>query len=196
MVDEQKLIDGLRQRDADAFKQLFDLYSDKIYRLAVGLLQNEVEADGVVQDAFLRLFERIDQFEGRAKLGTYLYRIAYNLCQDRLRKRKNNASFEKIIDEDGDLPMPKSYLDWAETPMSLLTAAELSEQIKQAVDQLPHRLKSVFILREIEGLSSAETATTLDITLSNAKVRLHRARLHMRETLSAYFSELVQTKKS
>ncbi|MEJ2749891.1 MAG: sigma factor, partial [Anaerolineae bacterium] len=82
MFDENQLLTALRQRDPAAFTRLFDMYSDKVYRLAFGLLEDENEAEGVVQDAFMRLLERLDQCEGRSKLGTWLYRVAYNLSID------------------------------------------------------------------------------------------------------------------
>ena len=106
MLNEQELLSALRNRDADAFAILFETYSDRIYRLAVGLLEDESEAEGVVQDAFIRLFEKLDQFEGRSKLGTWLYRVAYNLCQDRLRKRRPVSSLAIDLDDDEAIPVP------------------------------------------------------------------------------------------
>lgn len=190
MVNEQALLAALRQREPEAFTQLFDLYSDKVYRLAYSQLENEDEAEGVVQDAFLRLFERLDQFEGRSKLSTWLYRVAYNLCQDRLRKRRPLLSLDEE-NEDDDLPAPTVFIDWEELPERYLSATEVSAELDRAIAALPPKLKTVFMLREMEGLSTLECAEVLGISSSAAKVRLHRARLLLREDLAAYFVERV-----
>jgi RNA polymerase sigma-70 factor, ECF subfamily len=190
MLNEQELLSALRNRDADAFAILFETYSDRIYRLAVGLLEDETEAEGVVQDAFMRLFEKLDQFEGRSKLGTWLYRVAYNLCQDRLRKRRPVSSLAMDIDDDEAIPIPAIYVDWSQVPERYLSEAEITAELDRAIATLPSKLKAVFMLREIEGLSTKECAEVLEISDSAAKVRLHRARLLLREQLAMYFTEL------
>jgi RNA polymerase sigma-70 factor (ECF subfamily) len=190
MLDDAQLLIALRQRDPAAFAQLFELYSDKVYRLALGLLEDENEAEGVVQDAFMRLLEHLDQFEGRSKLGTWLYRVAYNLSIDQLRKRQQLLS---LVDE-GDyesIPMPSVLTDWREVPETWLDSSELSAELDRAIASLPAKLKTVFILREIEGCSTAECSQILAISESAAKVRLHRARLLLRERLAEYVKELV-----
>ena len=191
MLDEQQLLAALRHRDPAAFNQLFETYSDKIYRLAVGLLENEAEAEEVVQDAFMRLFERLDQFEGRSKLGTWLYRVAYNLCQDRLRKRKPISPLILDFGDDDTIPIPTIFVDWGRLPEHILSATEINTELNKAISTLPPKLKAVFMLREVEGFSTQESADVLDISISAAKVRLHRARLLLREQLANYFAELV-----
>jgi RNA polymerase sigma-70 factor (ECF subfamily) len=181
--NEALLLEALRQRDSAAFAYLFEQYSDKIYRLSVSLLKDEIEAEGVVQDAFLRLIERLDQFEGRASLGTWLYRIAYNLSIDSLRQRKPELMLEDEV-EDGRLPTPIHLVDWQQWPEKLLTDAEVTAELDQAIAALPEKFRVVFVLREIEGLSTEETAKIAGLSLSAAKVRLHRARLFLREQLT------------
>jgi RNA polymerase sigma-70 factor (ECF subfamily) len=190
MPNEQEMLAALRRRDPAAFSQLFETYSDKVYRLAVGLLENEIEAEEVVQDAFMRLFERLDQFEGRSKLGTWLYRVTYNLCQDRLRKRRPVSHLAMDVDDDETIPVPTIFVDWSQVPERYLTEAEITAELDRAIATLPPKLKAVFMLREIEGLSTKECAEVLEISESAAKVRLHRARLLLREQLAAYFTEL------
>lgn len=192
MFDEQELLAALRRRDATAFSQLFEAYSDRVYRLAVGLLESEVEAEGVVQDTFMRLIERLDQFEGRSKLSTWLYRVAYNLCQDRLRKRKPISTLVEEVDDEGTIPTPTILIDWEQLPERCLTAAEISRELDEAIATLPPKLKAVFILREIEGVSTQACAEALDISVSATKVRLHRARLLLREQLATYFMEMAE----
>lgn len=181
--DEALLLKALRKRDSDAFAHLFDLYSDKIYRLSVSLLKDEVAAEGVVQDTFLRLIERLDQFEGRANLGTWLYRIAYNLSIDRLRKRKPDIVLEDEP-EDGRYPAPIHLIDWKQWPEQLLTDAEVTAELDKAIAALPEKFRVIFVLREIEGLSTKETAKITGLSMSATKVRLHRARLFLREHLT------------
>jgi RNA polymerase sigma-70 factor (ECF subfamily) len=190
MMNEQEMLAALRRRDPDAFSQLFESYSDKVYRLAVGLLENEREAEEVVQDAFLRLFERLEQFEGRSKLSTWLYRVTYNLCQDRLRKRRPEVALAMDIDDEGTMPVRKIFVDWSQVPERYLTEAEITAELDRAIATLPPKLKAVFMLREIEGLSTIECADVLAISSSATKVRLHRARLLLREQLAEYFTEL------
>jgi RNA polymerase sigma-70 factor (ECF subfamily) len=182
MYSEQELIAALRRRDSDAFTFLFDSYSDKVYRLAAGLLEDDMEAEGVVQESFLRLFERLDQFEGRSKLGTWLYRMAYNAAIDRLRKRRPTLSLD--VGDDEEIPTPIILADWRDVPERLLAQAEIRQELDKAIAALPEKYRGIFILREIEGVSTRETAVITGLSISAAKVRLHRARLFLRERLS------------
>lgn len=193
MTDEQQLLANLREQDPDAFTTLFDAYADRIYRLAISMLEDEVEAECVVQDAFMRLFEALDGFEGRSKLGTWLYRVAYNLSIDRLRKRRPDQPLtdEADFDDESGL-MPAIFADWTDAPEPVLTSNEAQSELAAAIADLPNSLRSVFILREVEELSTAEVAEVLNISEGAVKVRLHRARLQLRERLSGYFRERVQ----
>jgi RNA polymerase sigma-70 factor (ECF subfamily) len=180
---ESELITALRQRDADAFAFLFENYSDRIYRLAAGLLGDEMAAEGVVQESFMRLFERLDQFEGRSKISTWLYRVAYNAAIDQLRKRRPIISLDLEI-EDEDLPQPVILIDWQHVPERLLTEAEIKTELDRAIAELPEKYRVVFILREIEGLSTKEASAITGMSTNLVKVRLHRARLILREKLA------------
>lgn len=192
MQNEADLIAALRRRDAAAFSTLFETYSDKIFRVAVGVLGDEDEAEGVVQDSFLRLFENLDRFEGRARLSTWLYRVAYNASIDRLRKRRPvELPPEESNPAGGPGVMPAIFTDWTHAPETVFSSAEAQLELERAINSLPERLRSTFILREIEGLSTAETAEVLGIKAGAVKVQLHRARLHLREQLAAYFDERV-----
>ena len=177
------LLTDLRNREPDAFAYLFEHYSDKIYRLAISMLKQEAAAEGVVQDTFLRLIERLDQFEERSQLGTWLYRIAYNLTVDRLRKRKPELELGDEP-EDGRLTAPVNLVDWQQWPENLLADAEVTAALDEAIAALPEKFRIVFVLREIEGLSTEETAEITSLSLSATKVRLHRARLFLREQLT------------
>lgn len=187
MPSEQELVAALRRREPEAFATLFETYSDKAYRLAVGLLEDETEADCVVQDTFLRMLERLDQFEERAQLSTWLYRVAYNLTMDRLRKRRPTVTMAEEADDDMNTS-PTVLVDWDHLPENELTESELAAELNKAIAALPEKYRVVFILREIEGLSTAETAVITNLSLSAVKVRLHRARLFLREQLAESFA--------
>jgi RNA polymerase sigma-70 factor (ECF subfamily) len=156
--------------------------------VAVGLLGDEDEAEGVMQETFLRLFEKLDQFEGRAKLSTWLYRVAHNASIDRLRQRRPTQSLETNPDTSAPF-LPAIFTDWSQAPDTLFTSDETRYELEQCITGLPESLRSTFVLREIENLSTEETAGILGIKQGAVKVRLHRARLLLRECLSTYFGE-------
>lgn len=183
MYSEQELVTALRRRDPDAFAYLFENYSDKVYRLAAGLLNDDMDAEGVVQESFLRLFERLDQFAGHSKISTWLYRVAYNIALDHLRQHRPTLSLESGED-DTDIPLPVVLADWRDVPERLLTKAEVQMELDKAIAALPEKYRAVFILREIEELSTEETAVVTNLSTSAVKVRLHRARLFLRERLA------------
>lgn len=181
-IDPQ--LSALREGDDAALGALFERYADRIYRLAVGLLHEPAEAEDVVQESFVKALTNLDRFEGRSGIGTWLYRVAYNAAMDRLRRRGREP-----VTESDDMPSPHSMVDWSSTPEALLLDNEARAALDAATDTLSASLRAVFILRDVEGLSTLETAEALGISESAAKVRLHRARLQLRERLSEYFSE-------
>ena len=168
---------------------MVERYSGVVYNLALRLMRNDpMEAEDVLQETFISAFRALDRFEGRSLLSTWLYRIAYNAALMRLRKRElTTVSIDEPREtEEGD-PIPRQLVDWGAVPDQVLLNRELRAALDVAVAALPETLRSVFVLRDIEGLSTAETAAILDLTETNVKVRLHRARLALRERLSAYF---------
>lgn len=185
-LDRPEILARLKQRDPDALALVFDSFANKIYPLALGILNDEQQADGVVQDTFLKLIKHIDSFEGKSKLGTWLYRIAYNEAQQRIRRAKPHLDFNHIVEDD---LLPACLVDWQSIPESQSHGSEALQEMQNAVDNLSEALRAVFILRDVEEVSTQETATILNISESAVKVRLHRARLILREKLSTYFME-------
>lgn len=183
-------IEALKRRDPDALAAIFDRYANRIYRLAVGMLHDEQQADGVVQDTFIKLIERIDAFEGRADIGTWLYRVAYNECLGRLRREKRHRS--DTLDDLPEDTLPAHFVDWGSLPETALADTEAQAHMQAAIAALPPSLRAVFTLRDVEELSTRETAQALSISEGAVKVRLHRARLALRESLAAYFEEYVR----
>lgn len=196
MFNEGELIAALKRRDSQAFAICFERYADKLFRLAVSIVEDDDDAEAIVQESFLRLFEKLDQFEQRAKLSTWLYRVAHNASIDLLRKRRPAQPLVETDNaDDAAVIMPTILTDWSQAPEQLFDSAEAQAELKRAVMQLPVRLRSTFVLREMQQLSTAETADILGIKANTVKVRLHRARLLLREQLATYFGELATVNK-
>jgi RNA polymerase sigma-70 factor (ECF subfamily) len=190
---EADLVDGLRAGDAAAYRRFVDENSASVYGLALKLLGDEQEAEDVLQETFLSAFRAIDRFEGRSKLSTWLYRIAYNASLMHLRKRERMTTFsldQPYGDEEQARPVAGDLLvDWSTLPDDRLLTAEARQEMDRAIAQLPQSLRAAFVLRDIQGLSGAETAEILGISVQAVKNRLHRARLSLRDRLSSYFAE-------
>jgi RNA polymerase sigma-70 factor (ECF subfamily) len=192
---DRELVARIKQGDLSACAECVNLHSDGIYRLAYRLMGNENDAEDVVQETFLNAFKAIDRFDGRSSLGTWLFRIAYNAALMRLRRKQPLfVSVDKPLEtSEGDM-IPRQLMDWCCLPEAEFVTDEARAEIGTAVSALPERLKVVFVLRELEGHSTAETAEILEISPEAVKTRLHRARLWLRERLSDYFSERVRAR--
>jgi RNA polymerase sigma-70 factor (ECF subfamily) len=168
---------------------MVERYSGIVYNIAVRLTNDPLEAEEVMQETFINAYRSLDRFEGRSQLGTWLYRIAYNAALMHLRKRRplTTSIDEPLVDEDGDTA-PRQLVDWGPLPDQIVLSGELRQVLDQAIARLPEGLRVVFVMRDVEGLSTAETAEVLELTETNVKVRLHRARLALRERLTTYFA--------
>lgn len=188
MTDEA-LITRLQAGDQTAYSELVEEHAGRIYRLALRMVGNEADAEDVLQETFLSAFKSIDQFEARSSLSTWLYRIASNAALMKLRRKEPEqiSVDEPLENEEGDM-MPRQFFDFCCLPEDSLLRDEARVVMQQAVDDLPAALRSVFVLRELEGLSTEETAAALDLSISAVKSRLMRARLKLREDLSQYFA--------
>lgn len=187
-------IEALKAGDRAEFARFVEEYSPAIYRLGLRMLNNEQDAEDILQDTFIKAFQHIQEFEGRSRLSTWLYRIATNEALMLLRKRRpDTISVEEPVDNDEDvMHEPLQILDWTNLPEDELLSAETRAYMKQAVEKLPDSLRITFILREIENLSTLETAQVLNISETAVKTRLSRARLKLREELSSYYEERVK----
>jgi RNA polymerase sigma-70 factor (ECF subfamily) len=191
--DEAELIARLKAGDSAACAECIEIHSPLVYRLALRLMGNEAEAEDVLQETFLNAFRGIESFEGRSGLGTWLYRIAYNAAMMRLRRTDPTMmSVEESLDNDGQFFVPKQLFDWCCLPESDFEGEEVRAELETAIGELPETLRVVFVLRELEGLSTAETAAALELSEGAVKVRLHRARLWLRERLAPYFTDIAQ----
>jgi len=186
MLPPTPSIESLRAGDPQALAGLFEIHADRVYRLAFGLLRERQAAEDVVQETFLSAMTHLAQFEGRSSLGTWLYRVAYNASLTRLRARPNEP-LPPDEPEPGEPPLPRALVEWDQTPEEMLLDAEGRRQLEAAIATLPETLRAAFILRDVEELSTQETAESLGISEGAIKVRLHRARLLLRERLAEYF---------
>ncbi|HAD07007.1 MAG TPA: RNA polymerase subunit sigma-24 [Anaerolineaceae bacterium] len=186
-------LEALKKGDRHELARMVDLYSDKIYRLALKFTNNPQDAEDVLQETFLKAMRALPEFEGRSSLSTWLYRIAVNESLMLLRKQKPDLALdtpaEEEDSEEGGSSNGLILADWCCLPEEELLSEESRRFLDQAIQQLPATLRSVFILRDIEGMSIRETADLLGLTETNVKTRLLRARLFLRQQLSRYFGE-------
>lgn len=190
MQEDSNLLQSMKTGDPQACTILFEMYADRIYRLALSILDQPEEAEDVVQETCLKALTHHGEFAGRSKIGTWLYRIAYNASLERLRRKEAfPLPPEDGIEEDEgvSIPMPGNFIEW-QTPEVLAIGGEDRSVLERQIQSLPETLRTVFVLRDIEGLSTTETAEVLRITESLVKVRLHRARLSLRERLAVHFT--------
>ena len=182
------LVQRVRDGDVGAFDTLVRKYERQVFRIAQHITQNREDAEDVMQDAFLKAYEKLDQFQGNSKFYTWLVRIAVNESLMRLRRRRTGKMVS--IDEDVETEegsVPRDLADWAPDPEQNYTQSELAEILRKTIQGLPPGFRVVFALRDVEGLSTEETAETLGLSIPAVKSRLLRARLQLRERLSRYF---------
>ena len=182
------LVERVRSGDLSAFEQLMKQYDRQIFRIAQHITQSREDAEDVVQDTFLKAYTKLDQFQGNSKFYTWLVRIAVNESLMRLRKRRNHPTVsmdEDIQTEEGSVP--RDFADWAPNPEQLYRQTELAEILRNNVEKLSPGFRAVFALRDVDGLSTEETAEALGLSIPAVKSRLLRARLQLRERLSRYF---------
>ena len=194
MINEEKEplnLKKLQEGDQEELTKMVQQYSDPIYRVALRMLNNPFEAEDVLQETFIKAIRSIEKFEGRANLSTWLYRIAVNEALMLIRKRKPEVSiFQDDYNDDNSEGISVSQIvDWCCLPESEFLSNESRKVLNDAIQKLPEKLRSVFILRDIEGLSIIETAQTLELSETNVKTRLLRARMKLREELSIYFGD-------
>lgn len=190
---EQFSLEALKKGDRTEFARLVEAYSPLIYRLGLKMLQNPLDAEDVLQETFIKAYSHLDGFNGRSSLSTWLYRIAMNEALMLLRRKKpQTISVEEPWDDQEEDPDPLQIVDWCCIPEKELLSAESRETLDKAIDNLPTALRVVFLLRDIEGLSTRETAEVLDLSEAAVKTRLSRARLRLREDLSTYFKNRME----
>src|SRR5215467_4492880 len=188
ILDESALIAQSREGDAEAYGQLVRRYQGKIFRLAQHITQNREDAEDVLQETFLKAYEHLDQFQGNSKFYTWIVRIAVNQALMKLRKRKTDrtVSMDETIDT-GEDTVAREIAAWDENPEERYSREEMNEILGSAIEGLAPPYRTVFVLRDIEELSTEETAEALNLSIPAVKSRLLRARLQLRDKLTRYF---------
>ena len=188
---ELKLIERLRAQDPSVLEILMERYGPRLYRVAFGITRSHGDAEEVVQDVFLILFRKIDSFEGRAALGTWLYRVASNSAQ--IKRRGKRAELEVKLEDylptfkaDGHREEDRALLlaDWSQTPEDEFLSGEAREILNEGLALLPEHYRAILVLRDVEELPNEEVAEVLGESVSTVKSRLHRARMALREVLT------------
>jgi len=182
-----------RQGDAEAFTELTERYQRNIFRLAQNITQNREDAEDVLQETFLKAYQHLPEFEGHSKFYTWIVRIAVNESLMKLRKRKWDKTV--WLDEPvtvGEDTVAREIAVWEDNPEQRYSQEELREILDKAVNGLAPPYRTVFALRDMEGLSTEETAEALDLSIPAVKSRLLRARLQLRDKLTAFFKKKVE----
>lgn len=188
-MNEQELVERAKNGDRAALAKLVNKYSDRIYNLALRILRRKEDAEDVLQETFLTVIEKLNTFDGRSSFFTWIYRIATNAALMRLRKKK--VVFQELNDDPDFQESIESrvFVDWSQDPSISVFDEEVKQKLNEAINKLSDIYRSVFVLRDIEGLSIKETSEILGITEENVKIRLRRARQFLRNYLSDYFEE-------
>jgi RNA polymerase sigma-70 factor (ECF subfamily) len=185
-----ELIRAINSGQFDRFPDLVKRYEQKLYNFSLRMCRDAADAEDAVQETFLNVFKYLKDFRYETKFKNWLYRVAASTCIKRRRKSKFAPERELSLDEfyhQEDSESPNQVPNWALMPLDKLLSNELLDQINQAVFSLPEKYRLVIVLRDIEGFSTAETSQILNVSPANVKVRLHRARLFLRDKLKGYF---------
>ena len=183
-----ELVDRAKQGDTAAFTELVNRYERNIFRLARHITEHEEDAEDVLQETFLKAYSNLNQFQGASKFYTWLVRIAVNESLMKLRRRKADrfVSLDEPVETENDT-VSREIAAWDENPEQQYSRAEINGILSRTIDSLSPGFRTVFLLRDVEGLSTEETATALDLSIPAVKSRLLRARLQLREKLNRIF---------
>src|ERR1700727_2047625 len=188
--EEMQLVRRAKRGDNSACEELVRRYDRNVCRIAQHITQNREDAEDVVQEAFLKAYGNLAQFQEQSKFYTWLVRIAVNEALMKLRRRRPERTVsldEEIKTEDDSLP--REIADWSPNPEQQYNQSELREILSKTIQGLPPGFRTVFVLRDVEGLSTEETAAALELSVPAVKSRLLRARLHLRERLGKFFEK-------
>jgi RNA polymerase sigma-70 factor (ECF subfamily) len=188
--EDFELIQAINSGQFDRFPELVKRYEQKLYNFSLRMCRDAADAEDTVQETFLNVFRYLKRFRYETKFKNWLYRVAASTCIKKRRKSKFAPERELSLDEffpQDEAEIPDQVPKWALRPLDKLLNDELLDQINEAIFTLPEKYRLVIVLRDIEGFSTAETAQILNLSDANVKVRLHRARLFLRDKLKGYF---------
>lgn len=193
LAEEAALLTRAQAGDREAFWELAAPSVEAIYRLARRLVKSEEDAEDVVQEAFLKALGAIKDFRGQSRFTTWIHRIAVNQALMKLRKRRSEV-FPMDAVEAGEIGTPLDLIDWSDSALDDLVRREAIKVLEATLESLPIDLRTVVVLRDVNGLSNEETAAALELPIGAVKWRLHRARTILRDRLSSYFRERQESK--
>jgi RNA polymerase sigma-70 factor, ECF subfamily len=194
---DRELVERAQRGDGGAFAMLVERHQRQLYRLALRMTGSEADAQEVLQEAFLNAYQKLPLFRGEAQFSSWLYRIAANSALMRLRRKRRapDALADQPLELQGPRFSAEGFLDpsprgdWSQRADEKMMDRELGSAIDQAVAGLPDDYRTVFLLKDVDGLSNEDIAGALDLTVPAVKSRLHRARLALREKLGEFFGE-------
>jgi RNA polymerase sigma-70 factor (ECF subfamily) len=199
-LTDQDLVQQAKAGSLEALEALATRYEQRVYALAVRILRHPQDAEDVTQQTFLSVLENLESFRAESSFATWIFRIATHAALKVIRKRKGleTVSLEAATEPDETyemIPHPEFIADWKDSPAKLVRQNEVRRLVEEAIAQLADKHRLVFLLRDVEGLSVEETAQTLGLSEANVKVRLLRARLQLRESLTRAFGDATRQMK-
>jgi RNA polymerase sigma-70 factor (ECF subfamily) len=192
--DDFDLVQASKNGDVAAFEQLVKRYDSKLFRIAQSVTHNREDSQDAVQEAFLKAYQHLGEFRGDSQFSTWLIRITLN--QSLMKLRKQRRTREVSLDEDFGVDedvLPREVIDWAPNPEQLYSGSELRNILIKTIEELRPILRAVFVLQDLEGLSTVQAAEVLNLSQSAVKSRLWRARLLLRERLNKYFGKSAES---
>ena len=193
---ESEMIAAVIAGEIHLYHELIRPYERSVYVMALSYMKNEADAEDVVQEAFIRAFRKLSSFRGESKFSTWLISITINEARTRLRRQAlvRMEPLDQLPDQDKSVS-PALLRDWREIPSEAVERQEVRNLIQRVVEQLPNIYRQVFLLRDVEELTTSETAETLNISIPSVKVRLHRARMMLQKQLAPQLRTVNQTSK-
>ncbi|ASS73961.1 RNA polymerase sigma factor SigW [Tumebacillus algifaecis] len=180
---EQRIVKRAQKGDRLAFAELVELYKDKLYNLGYRMLGNQQEAEDIAQEAFLRAYANLNKYNAQHKFSTWIYRIATNLCIDRIRKKKADYSLDAEVDGVEGADMYSRLKAPGDTPEQEVMRREARQEVQDAIDALPENYRTAVILKYLHDLSLLEISEILEVPVSTVKTRIHRGREALRTSL-------------
>lgn len=188
-IKDATLVHNLKDGDTGAMEELVRRYSHKVYNLAFHLTRDESASEEIMQEVFLTVIAKIGTLTNDGYFATWLYRVTTNAAYGWLRKEKRHSDHTPVDELDQD---HAALYDWSTLPDDILLSDESREILRQAIDTLPENMRTVVVMKDVEGFKNEEIAEALGLSVPAVKSRLHRGRMMLRGTLSAYFSKYVQ----
>jgi len=192
----KELVQKARAGDGDAFECIMDRYQERVMRVVISVLRDPMDAEEVTQDVFMTVFDKIDQFREEASFSTWIHRIAVNaaLMRKRRERGKVDLPLEEVLPDTDVESVPSGRPEnWSTQIDDPVLRTEAQTVIRKAIERLDDKYRAIFVLRDVEGLSTASTAAILGLGIPAVKTRLHRARLFLRAELASYFDRRLPT---